>query len=36
LLLEASLFDFGVDFKVLVATIFIVKFKGFKEIVVLT
>jgi hypothetical protein len=35
-LLGAPLFNSGVDFKVLVATIPIVKSRGFKEVVVLT
>jgi hypothetical protein len=35
-LLGALLFDSGVDFNVLVATLLVVKFKGFKEDEVLT
>jgi hypothetical protein len=35
-LLGASIFYSGVDFKVLVATVPIVKSEGFKEVVVLT
>jgi hypothetical protein len=35
-LLGAPLFNLGVDFKVLVATVLVVKSGGFKEVVVLT